>query len=300
MRIHHLNCISQCALGGALTDGRTLGLRACLPVHCLAVEGPEGLVLVDTGFGLGDVGDPTGRLGKLSLFATRPDLRESMTAVRQLAVLGYEPEDVRHIVLTHLDFDHAGGIEDFPEAKVHLLLGEQEAALAPRTPLDRTRYRPQQWDRTRSRWRAYAPGEGETWFGFSAVRALEGLSDEIALVPLLGHTLGHAGVAVHEDGRWLLLAGDAYFWHGEMDPRRPRCPPGLRLYQWLMQKDGAARRWNQRRLRALKSQHRAEVRLVCSHDPVEFEAIAGRELGEPIPAPEPILTEPPQDESVRF
>jgi glyoxylase-like metal-dependent hydrolase (beta-lactamase superfamily II) len=23
---------------------------------------------------------------------------------------------VRHIVLTHLDFDHAGGLEDFPEA----------------------------------------------------------------------------------------------------------------------------------------------------------------------------------------
>ena len=45
MRIHHLNCISQCALGGALTDGRTLGLRACLPVHCLAVESPEGLIL---------------------------------------------------------------------------------------------------------------------------------------------------------------------------------------------------------------------------------------------------------------
>jgi glyoxylase-like metal-dependent hydrolase (beta-lactamase superfamily II) len=300
MRIHHLNCISQCALGGALTDGRSLGLRGRLPVHCLAVESPAGLVLVDTGFGLGDVRDPTTRLSRFSLFVNQPDLRESMTAVRQLAVLGYEPEDVRHIVLTHLDFDHAGGIADFPEATVHLLLGEQTVALSPRTPFDRLRYRPQQWEQTRARWHAYTPGEGETWFGFSAVRALEGLGDEIALVPLLGHTLGHAGVAVHEDGRWLLLAGDAYFWHGELDALHPRCPPGLRLYQWLMQKDGAARRWNQRRLRALKSQHRAEVRLVCSHDPLEFEAIAGRKLGEPLPAPEPLLTEPPRDESVFF
>ena len=269
-------------------------------MHCLAVESPGGLILVDTGFGLGDLRDPTRRLSKLSLFVNAPDLRESMTAVRQLAVIGYEPEDVRHIVLTHLDFDHAGGIEDFPEAKVHLLLGEQEAALAPRTALDRLRYRPQQWGQTRARWQAYTPGEGETWFGFSAVRALEGLDDEMALVPLVGHTLGHAGGAVHEEGRWLLLAGDAYFWHGEMDPRRPRCPPGLLLYQLLTQKDGAARRWNQRRLRALKSQHRAEVRLVCSHDPLEFEAMTGRGLAEPIPAPEPLLTEPPRDESVLF
>ena len=62
MRIHHLNCISECALGGAMMDGRTLGLRACLSVHCLAVETPDGLVLVDTGFGLGDVHHPRKRL----------------------------------------------------------------------------------------------------------------------------------------------------------------------------------------------------------------------------------------------
>lgn len=300
MRIHHLNCMSECTLGGPLMDAYTLGLRASLPVHCLAVESHDGVVLVDTGFGLGDVRDPRTRLGKEFLLTHSPELHESMTAVRQLAVLGCEPEDVRHIVLTHLDLDHAGGIEDFPEAKVHLLLGEQEAALAPRTALDRMRYRPEQWSHTRARWHAYTPGEGETWFGFSAVRALEGLDDEIALVPLVGHTLGHAGVAVHEDGRWLLLAGDAYFWHGEMDLRRPRCPPGLLLYQWLTQTDGAARRWNLRRLRALKSQHRTEVRLVCSHDPFEFEAMAGRGLDEPIPAPEILLTEPPRDESVLF
>ncbi len=281
-------------------DGHTLGLRARLAVHCLAVESADGLILVDTGFGLGDVCDPRARLGARFLSTNAPDLRESLTAVRQLEALGYRPEDVRHIVMTHLDLDHAGGIEDFPEARVHVLLAEQEAALHRRTRLDRMRYRPQQWGGTRARWHAYVPGEGETWFGFSAVRALEGLSDEIALVPLVGHTLGHAGVAVHEDAGWLLLAGDAYFWHGEMDADRPRCTPGLRLYQWLMQKDGAARRWNQRRLRALKSQHGAEVRLVCSHDPIEFERMTGRKPGEPLPAPERLLTEPPRDESVLF
>lgn len=300
MRIHHLNCISECALGGALIDGRTLGVRAFLSVHCLAVEGPDGLILVDTGFGLGDVHHPRTRLSRFFLFTHSPDFGESMTAVRQLAVLGFHREDVRDIVVTHLDFDHAGGIEDFPRAKVHLLLGEQEAALARHTPLDRMRYRTQQWGQTRARWHAYVPGEGETWFDLSAVRALEGLNDEIALVPLVGHTLGHAGVAVHGDAGWLLLAGDAYFSHTEMNLDRPRCPPGLRFYQWLMQKDAGARHWNQRRLRALKAQHPAELRIVCSHDPIEFEVMAGRPPGEPPRAPEPLLTEPPRDESVLF
>ncbi|MFD0510570.1 MBL fold metallo-hydrolase [Streptomyces aureus] len=31
--------------------------------------------------------------------------------------LGYAVDDVRHIVLTHLDLDHAGGLPDFPRAR---------------------------------------------------------------------------------------------------------------------------------------------------------------------------------------
>jgi hypothetical protein len=80
----------------------------------------------------------------------------------------------------------------------------------------------------------------------------------------------------------MLQAADAYFWHGELD-ERPRCTPGLRFYQWMMEKDRRARLWNQERLRALKSQHGGEVEILCGHDPVEFERLAGRSLG--IPAP---------------
>ena len=36
---------------------------------------------------------------------------------------------VRHILLTHLDFDHAGGLEDFPRARVHVMQAEMEAAI---------------------------------------------------------------------------------------------------------------------------------------------------------------------------
>jgi glyoxylase-like metal-dependent hydrolase (beta-lactamase superfamily II) len=59
--------------------------------------------------------------------------------------LGFSPRDVRHIVLTHLDFDHAGGLDDFPWAMVHLLRRERDHALKQRTWLDRQRFRPQQW-----------------------------------------------------------------------------------------------------------------------------------------------------------
>ena len=59
MRIHHLSCGTDCPLGGALFDGRSRGLTGRLVCHCLLIETDrDGLVLVDTGYGLRDVDHP--------------------------------------------------------------------------------------------------------------------------------------------------------------------------------------------------------------------------------------------------
>jgi glyoxylase-like metal-dependent hydrolase (beta-lactamase superfamily II) len=204
----------------------------------------------------------------------RPQLVERDTAIRQIERLGFDANDVRHVVLTHLDFDHAGGLDDFPQAKVHLLEAERDVATRQRTWLDRHRFRPRQW-RSASRWIAYPAGGGEPWFGFECVRGLAGLPPEILLVPLFGHTMGHAGVAVREDGRWLLHAGDAYFHRGELDARGYHCTPGLRAYQKLMEQDRGLRLANQRRLRELARRHAPQdVRIFCAHDAVELDYLA--------------------------
>ncbi|WP_129645860.1 MBL fold metallo-hydrolase [Peristeroidobacter agariperforans] len=279
MRIHHLNCISTCPLGGALMDGHSTSLRGRLACHCLLVEANNTLVLIDTGFGLRDVADPRSRLSRFFLTLLSPDFREEFTAIRQIAALGYDPRDVRHIVLTHLDFDHAGGLDDFPHARVHMMSKEREVAEAQRTMLDRMRYRPQQWSR-RDQWVIYPALSGERWYDFECVRELQGVPPEILLVPLVGHTLGHAGVAVERTGgSWVLQAGDAYFYHAEMDVERPRCTPGLRFYQWMMEQDRPARLHNQQRLRDLKRKHAKAVRIVSSHDVVEFEGTVHRASG---------------------
>ena len=105
---------------------------------------------------------------------------------------------------------------------------------------------------------------------------------DLALVPLVGHTLGHAGVALQAEARWLLQAGDAYFHHDELDLHRPSCPPGLRFYQWMMEKDRSARLGNQDRLRALRRSHRHEVDIICGHDLEEFEYHAARPAAMPV------------------
>ena len=166
MRLHHLNCISSCPLGGRLMDGRSTGLRGKLACRCILVETASELVLVDTGFGLGDVAAPRRRLSRFFLHLLDPDFREQLTAVRQIEALGFSARDVRHIVLTHLDFDHAGGLDDFPEATVHMLHAEMNDAVKQKSWLDRQRYRPQQWG-SYARWMTYESTGTDRWFGFA-------------------------------------------------------------------------------------------------------------------------------------
>ncbi len=272
MRIHHLSCGSMCPFGGRLWDGHSPVLGpAEIVCHCLLIETEVGLVLVDTGFGMRDVVQPR-RLSPFFRIANRVRLRESDTALRQVEDLGFTAADVRHVVLTHLDFDHAGGIEDFPNATVHVFSAELDAARSQNGWLDRQRYRPVQGGENIN-WQRYAP-EGERWFGFSCVRELVGMPSDILMVPLTGHTLGHCGVAVRGSDGWLLHAGDAYFFHDEMALDGYSCTPMLRAYQRLMAADNESRLNNQTRLRELKRAHGREIQLFCAHDPKELKELS--------------------------
>jgi glyoxylase-like metal-dependent hydrolase (beta-lactamase superfamily II) len=269
MRVHHLNCGCMCPVGGRLWDGVSRGVTGRLVCHCQLVETDHDLVLIDTGFGSEDVERPYDRLSSLFIHTNRIQFDRGYTALEQVRSRGFSPDDVRHIVLTHLDFDHAGGLEDFPNATVHVLQAEADAALARDGFIASRRYAPPQWDGVRN-WRFYGGG-GERWFGFGAVRDLDGVPPEILMIPLPGHTVGHAGVAIDTPEGWLLNAGDAYFHRHEMD-EDPYCTPGLAAYQTLMEMDRPTRFANQERLRDLANAGQG-VRIFCSHDPIELEAL---------------------------
>ena len=140
MRIHHLNCGSLCPRGGRLFGGSgPIWSPARMCCHCLLIEGEDGLVLIDSGLGVDDIADPS-RLGALFRIAARPRLDMAETAFRQIADLGFRVSDLRHIVPTHLDLDHAGGLADFPAASVHVFAAELQAAMSP-SFRERFRYR---------------------------------------------------------------------------------------------------------------------------------------------------------------
>jgi glyoxylase-like metal-dependent hydrolase (beta-lactamase superfamily II) len=274
LRVHHLNCGTMCPVCAPLINGRGASEQktgwldpARMVCHVLLIETPkDGLVLVDTGIGALDIQTPE-RLGRPFLALTRARLDFRETAIAQVKKLGYNAEDVRHIIVTHLDLDHASGLPDFPQAQVHVFEPEFQAAMKPDWR-SKARYLPAQWAHS-PRWLRHTAG-GENWFGFAGLRPLPGIGEDILMVPLVGHTRGHTGIAVRSEKGWLLHCGDAYFFHGQLEAT-PHMPWGIAAFEKLVQTDRRARIDNLERLRLLNVSHGSNIQLFCAHDPVEFE-----------------------------
>ncbi len=270
--VHHLNCGTMCPSSARFVTGRggwtEKGKMVC---HCLLIESSEGLILVDTGIGTADMDDPK-RMGPIR-WMIGPELNREQTAVGQIEALGFSPADVKQIVVTHLDFDHAGGLPDFPDAEVHVFATEHEAMSNPGLR-ERPRYAKHYF--------AHGPKfnvhkvEGDSWFGFESVKVIGG-DAEIALIPVTGHTRGHCAVAV-DSGGWQLLCGDAYF-HADEMATPPSCPPGLVAFQGIVGLNGGERKRNKKRLNELAREHGDEIEIYCSHDAAELERMQASSAG---------------------
>lgn len=246
--IHHLNC------GTLLVP--SFPTVVC---HCLLLQEGERLALVDTGIGLQDVHHPVERLGQPLIDMAGFQFNEPDTAVRRIEALGLDAEDVRHIVLTHGDPDHAGGLADFPKAQVHV--SEEELA---HVSSGHWRYVPTQFAHGPA-WNTLGRSSCQ-WFGFEARAVDVGFSSQVLLVPLFGHTLGHCGVAVQQGDRWTLHVGDAYYLRVELTT------DDHPVSQIAAQRadDDVQRRASLQQLRHLVRDHGNEVDVIGYHDLTEL------------------------------
>jgi glyoxylase-like metal-dependent hydrolase (beta-lactamase superfamily II) len=254
MRVHHLNC-------GTMRPPATRGGVVC---HVLLVETDAGLVLVDSGFGLRDAAQPGRRFGPARFFV-RPAFDPEEAAIEQVRRLGFEPADVRHIILTHFDADHVGGLADFPWAQVHLTAAEAFAALHPQTAMEKQRYRRAGREHGPTLVE-HTPAEGEAWRGFPGAQELTDVAPGIVLISLPGHTRGHSAVAVDAGRRWVLHVGDAFYHHGQLDGSHT-APKSLTAMERLVAFDWSKVQANHRRLSELWTTAEPDLLLVNAHDP---------------------------------
>ena len=170
---------------------------------CLLIETDQGLAFVDTGLGLHDYEHPS-HIVRFFQFVFGIANDPNSTAVRQLRRLEYDPQEVQHIIMTHLHFDHAGGLPDFPHAQVHVHRREMEAMQHPRHLIELA------YDHADfahgPAWILYEQVT-EQWLGQDVIRLP--FIPEMFLVQLFGHTRGHCGVAVRDCDSWLFQCADA-------------------------------------------------------------------------------------------
>jgi N-acyl homoserine lactone hydrolase len=120
---------------------RAPGTRMTISMSGYLLIHPKGRVLFDTGVHCHAITDPIGRLGERR--ATRFTVRSQVgdDVVSQLARLGMRPEDITHVINSHLHVDHCGGHECFSQATCLVQSREMARARSPDNP-----YNPQDFD----------------------------------------------------------------------------------------------------------------------------------------------------------
>ena len=136
------------------------------------------VILVDTGY---DEAEARRR--------GRPIIREPAAA---LAGIGLKPKDITTLIVTHLHYDHAGGLSQFPNATIHLQAAEMAYATGPCMCHDTLR------------------------MPFSADHV-----DGVTVHCIGGHSRGLQAVRVRTASGWLCLASDAAHYYENVFARKP-------------------------------------------------------------------------------
>ena len=175
-----------------------------LPVYCAVIDHPDGLILVDTG-SAADAGRPIFFPPHLLLMqrAVSFEISPEEEIGVKMQRFGYDPKDVRSVILTHLHQDHDGGMHHFPNAE--FLIARQEWAAALGWGGRMNGYQPWHWSGITPRLIDFESGAYHNFASSEAIAA------DIRLVPTPGHSLGHLSVIVEQGSEAVMLAGDSAY-----------------------------------------------------------------------------------------
>jgi N-acyl homoserine lactone hydrolase len=201
------------------------GGRWSVPCPAFLVHHPSaGMVLVDTGLHPSIAADPRQNFGRLGVRFAPATLEAGEDVPAQLRAKGIDTRDVKVVVMTHLHFDHASAISEFPSST--FVISEQEwlAATTGRRPLLRG-YRPAHYDFVFDyRTIDYNRGGIDSYATFGRTFDLFG-DGSIRLAYTPGHSAGHQAVICRLRERDFVIAGDAIYTDRQLEdgslPPRP-------------------------------------------------------------------------------
>lgn len=218
--------------------------RITIPVPSWLIEHPMGAVLVDTGMHT-DLAKPGDYLDSVSVFfdVGIDDERLVGSALRSVDV---DPADIDVVILTHLHFDHAGGLAQIPNARVVVQRDEWAAGLDDDRAAANTFV---QTDYRLGHDVVQVDGEHDV-FGDGAILCL----------PTPGHTPGHQSVRVRLADREVVVCGDCAYFERTLDGG---ALPGFG-HDLALQADSIER---------LRTLRRAGATLIPGHDPVTLASL---------------------------
>ncbi len=194
--VRPLECGWLTADAGTMLTGGSGPMR--MPVGAFLIEHPQGNVVFDTGMHP-ELEHGTSRMrSTATLFDV--ELNDRWTLTGQLEAAGIVSDDVAIAVVSHLHFDHCGGLGQLPAARMLVQAAEWRAAFDEGL-VDFGVYNPGDFDLGHDR--LLLDGEHDV-FGDGRLR----------LLPTMGHTAGHQSLLV--DGTTLLV-GDACYCQQALD-----------------------------------------------------------------------------------
>jgi glyoxylase-like metal-dependent hydrolase (beta-lactamase superfamily II) len=219
--------------------------RIKVPVPSYLIAHPRGVALFDSGLNLASRGDPVAYMGEQGAKYATFHFDEGEEVAARLRALEIAPEDVTHLVNSHLHYDHSGGNAQLPNADVVVQRREWEHALS--LPDDDPGYRRVDFDTGQRR--QLISGEHDL-FGDGTVTCF----------PTYGHTPGHQSLRVRTERGEFVLCGDACYLKRTLDE--------LHLPGVLADREAALAALH--RFRALQS---AGAHILYGHDPEFWKSV---------------------------
>lgn len=218
------------------------------PVASWLIEHADGLVLFDTGMHV-DLQTSIERIGEDTAVSVRPDFNEGEELTARLTGRGIDPADITMAIVSHLHFDHCGGTEELPNARVVV---QQDEWLAGH-------------DQRLIDYRVYNPADYDTGHD---VQQIDGRHDvfgdgRVECIPTPGHTRGHQSLRVNLDSGPVVLTADCIYTEHMLDH--------MIVPNMASPKNQVIQLESMRQLAAMRDDH--GCRLLFGHDETQFRSI---------------------------